>query len=431
MKRTKRLAHWLSLRNSYYIVARLLALLNRYGITATKAKQRVVDCVKLLAQYGCYPTFPTPGRVVARNSQYCRVLQQMGVELAVHGYDHVDFNSLSLAEATAQFVKATDAFTQSGIQIDGFRCPYLSYSDRLLATIPDGHYRYSSNRAIVWNVLSEQSRQRATAIFESLGRFYKAESAEANVATPGFRGHIVEIPASVPDDIQLYDGLKLGEEGIRQAWMKILQETYSRGEIFVVLFHPETFEQCHLAFESILQEAKRRKPAIWVTQLRDVSRWWWEKARFTASVSENAARLHIEFNCSPRSTVLLRNVKTSEPTHGWDAAYRVLDGRVLSLPGDQYPFIGVSKYIPGQIVSFLKEQGYIVYSDEHASRCALYLDTSTQSQTQVSLIDYIERSPAPLVRFWRWPEEAKSALCITGDLDALSLVDYLSRLVAH
>jgi hypothetical protein len=36
-------------------------------------------------------------------------------------------------------------------------------------------------------------------------------------------------------------------------------------------------------------------------------------------------------------------------------------------------------------------------------------------------------SPAPLVKLGRWPDGAKSALCLTGDLDALSLVDYLSR----
>ena len=60
----------------------------------------------------------------------------------------------------------------------------------------------------------------------------------------------------------------------------------------------------------------------------------------------------------------------------------------------------------------------------------MYLDAdrSSQHKTEVQLIDYIESSPVPLVRFSRWPNEFRSALCVTGDIDALSLVDYAARL---
>lgn len=45
----------------------------------------------------------------------------------------------------------------------------------------------------------------------------------------------------------------------------------------------------------------------------------------------------------------------------------------------------------------------------------------------VSISDHVEGSGAPMVRLWRWPERAASALAVTGDLDAMSLGDYAGR----
>ena len=80
-------------------------------------------------------------------------------------------------------------------------------------------------------------------------------------------------------------------------------------------------------------------------------------------------------------------------------------------------------------MSFLQEQGYIVDMADTAARCAIYLEAATLDRmTKVQLVNQIEASPGPLVRYWRWPNGAKSALCITGDLDALTILDYASRL---
>jgi hypothetical protein len=46
----------------------------------------------------------------------------------------------------------------------------------------------------------------------------------------------------------------------------------------------------------------------------------------------------------------------------------------------------------------------------------------------MQLVGHIEASPGPLARYWRSPDGAKSALCITEDLDALTLLDYAGRL---
>ncbi len=424
-RKVQRLEYWFARRNPRYIALRVLALLKRYGITPAKAETRVRACVDLLARYDCQPTFPTPGRVVKNNAAFCRELQARGVELAIHGFDHVDFTGLSQDEATRQFQRAADAFAPAEIKFSGFRCPYLSYTDRLLDALPSGMFRYSSNKAIVWDVVPDEAKQQATTVFHELGDFYSAEPAETHVVMPRRVRDLVEIPASLPDDIQIYDGLKLGAEGVQRVWLEIFNRSYSRAELFTILFHPELYEHCALAFETILKQAQQRRPGVWVTRLCDIGDWWQEKAVFSATVADGAIRL----KHSARGTVLVRNLAADAATHEWDDNYRVLESSTLPWGQARLPFVGLEDGIAEETRAFLVEQGYIVETGARAKQCELYLEHATVAPlNEVQLIECIETSPAPLVRFGRWPSENKSALCVTGDLDTVSLMDYATRL---
>ena len=116
----------------------------------------------------------------------------------------------------------------------------------------------------------------------------------------------------------------------------------------------------------------------------------------------------------------------------WEGAYTRLEGKELVVAPKPRPFVGVSPGVPSSVVSDLKEQGYIVEEGDSAVDCAVRLYTASPHTLigEPGLIDCIEASPGPLVRYWRWPEGRKSALCLTGDLDALSLLDYAGRLLA-
>ncbi len=427
VRKGQRLAYWFARRNPRYIALRLLALLGRYGITPTKAENRVRACVDLLARFGCQPTFPTPGRVVKNNAAFCRELQAHGVELAIHGFDHVDFSGLEPHEATRQFERAAQAFLPARIQFAGFRCPYLSYTDRLLDALPPGMFAYSSNRAVVWDVVPPQAQAQATTVFEELSDFYHAEPAERRVVTPRRVRDLVEIPASLPDDIQIYDGLKLGAEGIQRVWLEIFRHSYARGELFTILFHPELYENCALAFETVLEEARQKRPGVWVARLRDIADWWKEKSQFSATVGGGA--IHLVH--SGRGTVLVRNLPSAVPAHDWDGTYRVLETDKLPWQSTGLPFVGLGDGVPETTRAFLVEQGYLVETGAGARQCELYLtQPAVAALDEVQLIECIEASTAPLVRWWRWPSERKSALSVTGDLDTVSLMDYMTRLIA-
>ena len=96
--------------------------------------------------------------------------------------------------------------------------------------------------------------------------------------------------------------------------------------------------------------------------------------------------------------------------------------------------------LPKELIAFLQEQGYLLDTSRLATRCGIYLDVATLARftrpdtrqiNEIQLVEAIESSPGPLIRYGRWPGGAKSALCISGDLDALSLFDYASRLVVR
>jgi len=208
--------------------------------------------------------------------------------------------------------------------------------------------------------------------------------------------------------------------------------------LFVLLFHPELAWRCQQPLMTALREATRLQPAVWIARLRDISNWWREKSSFAVAVSHTPAGLHISFTCSERATILVRGlgtcgserVRRPEPVEGWDGAYYQLRTKALHVPAEPRPFVGLPANAPKRIVSFLREQGYILDTSETATRCGTYMDAATLAKltTQVKLISYIEASPGPLVRYWRWPGGAKSAMCVTGDLDALTLLDYAFRL---
>jgi glycosyltransferase involved in cell wall biosynthesis/peptidoglycan/xylan/chitin deacetylase (PgdA/CDA1 family) len=421
-------AFWRRERSVGYIARRATALVKRYGMTPPKAERRIVECVRQLAGQGCRPTFPIPGWIVAKYGEFTRTLQAMGAELAIHGYHHVDFRSLSPAEAGRQFVRAGAVFREQRIRAHGYRCPYLSATEELPHVIPDGLVQYSSNEAIWWDALPASTA--GNAIFDTLRRFYRAESSEVVVATPKMSNGLVEIPVSLPDDLQLSDGLNLDSDGIQQVWTEMLRQVHRRGELFVVLFHPESYDRCAQAFENVLSEARRMRPGVWVTQLRDVSRWWREKAAFEVDLSSSpTGGLRVRLRASDRATVLVRHLDAPHAAP-WSGAYRVLHGRTLDVPGHVRPFVGLAPDVPDRVISFMREQGYIVEQGETARQCGIHLDATCvrRLETDVQLVEHIESSPAPLIRFWRWPDEYRSALCVSGDIDALSLVDYAARL---
>lgn len=423
------ISKWFAQRGPEFVRKRSAVLLNRYGISSARAKNRIEESLASLAFYGCAPTFLVPGSLVKRYSKFIRRLQDIGAEIGAHSYDHIDLKAFPPAEASKQLVKAAQTFERYGIELRGFRCPYLSYTDELIDELPQGLFEYSSNTAIQWDVTPFINNQLSRTVFETINRFYQPRDAQEVVCTPWSNSEVIEIPVCVPDDLQLHDGLGLGPEGITEVWKQVLDKTHERGELFTLIFHSELSGYCEQAFIALLRKAKGLQPSVWISRLRDICDWWQEKSKFRSEISHISTGLRISFICSSHATILAKGLDGSGLVE-WDGQYFCLNSRVLDVPDKPRPFVGIAPSVSTQTASFLQDQGYVLDSSETATQCSVYLDEAilAKLRNQVELVKWIDGSTGPLVRYWRWPEKAKSALCITGDLDALSLSDYVFRL---
>jgi polysaccharide deacetylase len=399
------LREWVANRDPSYIVRRARSLTTRYGFTSVRARRRVDDCVSALAAQGCAPTFMVPGRVVRAHATYIRSLADRGVELALHGYDHVDFKTLTPSAIVHQFERSADTFVRVGVPFYGFRCPYLSATEEVYRYLPRGLVAYSSNTAVRWPEAG--LRDEGNAILRQLEAFYSPQDATSTVVLPFERQQgLIELPCALPDDIQVYDGLGAGEDGLADAWCRILEAIHRRGELQVVVFHPELADRCERALVALLERARSLQPHVWVATLCEVAAWWRERSSCTVRRTTGAdGRMVLTLQGSARAVLVAG----------------LTSGRQIAVASKRLPLVGVTKAVSESTRQALRNAGYLLEEAE-PERCTVMLD---DLPVEPNLIRRLEAHP--LVRIARWPGGAGAAMCISGDLDALSLVDYARR----
>lgn len=111
-------------------------------------------------------------------------------------------------------------------------------------------------------------------------------------------------------------------------------------------------------------------------------------------------------------------------------AYYQLRTEEFDIPAEIRPFVELPANTPKRQASFLREQSCTLESGEGAATCRTCIDATALDRltSKVALIDYTEASANPLIRYWRWPSGARSAVCVPRDLDALTLLDHVSGL---
>ena len=347
-----------------------------------------------------------PGRVVQAHARYLRSLTDRGVELALHGFDHVDFATLSPAAIRRQFERSADAFRSAHIPFHGFRCPYLSATDEVFRQLPADLVRYSSNSAVTWPASMPPGA--GNSVTRQLDAFYGAQDARTAISLPSHIGGLVEFPCSLPDDIQIYDGLKAGQDGLARAWCQTLESAHAHGELQVLMFHPELADRCSPAFRRLLELADSLRPAVWIARLDAVAEWWRERS---CCVVERTALSETQTLFTLRGSTRARLTRGSQ------------SGTRLVADEEPWPLIGISPLVAASTRDSLMNLGYLL-DDDQPGRCAFHLQRD--QAVDRTLLQQLDAQP--LIRIAPWPDDARAALCISGDLDALSLIDYARRL---
>ena len=166
------------------------------------------------------------------------------------------------------------------------------------------------------------------------------------------------------------------------------------------------------------------------TLRKSAPRWSTSCAAATVSVRQAGdGAWHLLVDGPPGVTILARGVDALVPTKPWADGYRQVTATSCVVRGARRPFVGVSSACPPELISILRQQGYIVQVSDDSQAYSVYLDrTDFTPKDERSFLAQLEGNVTPLVRLGRWPNGARSALCVTGDIDALTIWDYGSRL---
>jgi hypothetical protein len=264
--------------------------------------------------------------------------------------------------------------------------------------------------------------------------FYGALSANDYPSLPSLAEGLVRIPYSLPDDESLVERLELQSQAEMSAlWLAILHRTHELGELFTVGLHPERAALCLEPLTAVLAGAQSLKPPVWIARLDEITAWWRDRFEATVEIDEAGAdRFRWTVVAPPGTTVLARGVEVDTPTAPWAGTYRRVGATVFTIQAKTRPWIGLSPATSPKMAHFLRQQGYVVESAPEPGRHTYYLDQPEFSaEDKRRILTQIEETNHPLVRLGRWPDGAHSALAITGDIDALTLWDYVLRFVGR
>jgi peptidoglycan/xylan/chitin deacetylase (PgdA/CDA1 family) len=379
--------------------------------------------VSILTQFGCSATFPTVGVLLNRNPRTIKMCQDQGIEFAIHGYRHTDYCQLSRREQSAQLALAMDLFSRIGIRVQGFRGPYLHANRDTLLALQQQRLAYDSSQGLAWDVVHGCE----TPAYHHVLSFYGALSASDYPSLPSLEGSLVRLPYNLPDDESLVHRLSLNTtDQVTGVWLAILHRSYELGELFTLGLHPERIFICQEPLTAVLSEARRLDPAVWIARLDEIVAWWRARSQATAEIIDAGnGRLRVNVTGPSGTTVLARGVDLDVPTRPWADGYQKMQAMTFIAHAPVRPFIGLSPTVCRELSGFLRQQGYLVEISQQPQRYAHYLDqTHFTPEDERQLLARIEETNRPLVRLGRWPNGARSALAITGDVDALTLRDF-------
>ena len=421
---------------------RLATVFTRFGFTEMPTRRALRTIVDAIQEYQASPTFFIPAVVLGRHPALMAEIAGYGAEIGIHGYVHNDYRSLSGHEQYIQTEKAINVFKKTNMAFQGFRNPYLGWTEESLEVFAQLGFTYDSNDAVLHEVvdLDKFSPLLQSGFAKSL-ELFQAVSCSAYALRPYFSGKILRIPTSIPDDEMLFDRLRITNAQVGAVWSSVMQRVYDLGGIYTLNLHPERGTLCKPALQALLAASREQALPVWVTSLKDVAAWWKERSQFRWRITSHSAdHWLVEAECTSRATVVARNVTVEEATIiPWFKDDVQVRASTFIVQATQCPCIGVSPNSPQEIDDFLYEQGYpfVHCSPEDAQQYAYYLDMpeglgmtrEEQLKRKSKIVHHIETLDAPFVYFGCWPDGRRAALSITGDIDSITVQDFFLRII--
>jgi hypothetical protein len=407
-------------------VGRAATVAARFGVTAGPFARRLATLTAVAAEHGARPTLPVTACVLARHPALIRSFSERGVEFAIHGLVHNDHAVLTVERQRETIAEAAGIFRAAGVPYAGFRGPYLRWNRATDEACRELGLLYHSSRAVLFHVLPPEL-QEATATGDAgrILRLYRAQPAEARAVRPRLLDGLVDLPVATPDDEIMVERLGLGAEAQTAAWRGILDQTHARGDLFTLQLHPERAFECAGALGALLHAANQRRPHVWLARLDEIAAWWRRRAAAPVRLERVDGRWHASLPLAG-GTLLVRGERPAGAEHWHDPDVVVPHGRA-ELRSERRPVVGISTRSRRALQRFVEEEGFVTEVTDRAGEVGAHLD-QPGALDEASALAALEAAVGPLVRSWRWPDGARSALAVTGDVDSVTVQDFAFRL---
>lgn len=430
-------------KGAHNFARRLGTVFTRFGFSETPTRRTLRALIDTLQRYHAAPTFFIPAVVLRRHPELIAELVRLGAEIGVHGYVHNDYRSLNKQEQHEQTRRAITIFQRTHIPYQGFRNPYLGWTEESLQVFSVLGFAYESNEAVIHDVIDVENL--STLIrsgYEKSLALFQAIPCNTYTLRPHFEGSLLRIPTSIPDDEMLFDRLRVTDpEEVGHIWSQVMQRVYDLGGLYTLNLHPERGILCKKALEILLSFADSRPHPVWIARLGDIAQWWKERSQFRLHIIPlEANHWQVEADCTARALLLARHISVEDQTiTPWTDKEVSISSRSFTVTATKCPCIALSPQTPQQIEDFLLEQGYPTTraTEEEAQEFALYLDMAEglgktrqeQMRLRSQLVEQIEHLEAPLLHFGCWPDRNRAALAISGDIDSVTVQDFFLRII--
>lgn len=418
-------------------VLRIGTLVWRFDLTGKKMRQAVVQIDRIGKKCNYRPAIIIPALVLKRHYDLLNHLPRGHLELAIHGYTHRNFKALDLNEQVREIQQAKGIFEKLQVPACGFRAPYLSWNGHTSKAVERNDLLWESDETFIWNDFKNVPLSTLRRLMEhGVDVLYNPRDARKSVVIPRLQGKVVCIPIALPDDEMLVDRLGIKDPGeIGRIWTKILENTYQRGDIFVLQLHPERFAICREPMEMLLDKALHLKQDIWVTGMKEVAEWWKEKSQFRFTFEHIPEKGYVvRCKCADRATLVGRNLRGQASQAPFYRDYRIIKEREFFVESKNLkPCIGIHPRCSEMLSRFLADEGFPYEVSNHDLGYALFLSEyeTFGQENELDLLGRIDESPNAIIRYWLWPDAQRSAFVTTHDLDCVTLTDFLLRLLGR
>jgi len=412
-------------------VSRIGSVIHRYGWNEYKFVRYVKDFISLTEAYGITPTFPVPGAIVKKYGDVFRELQDAGAVFAAHGFVHVDYSRVSSGEFMNHLAMTKEAFSENRLVCNGFRFPFFRKRPRFHEELAGAGFTWDSSDVLSFPLLSDNFSKGHLRDYERIKHTYEALEYHQCTAMPVLLNGLVEIPAGVPDDDMLVERLGILSQTDERwnIWQNMFETIYKDGSMLVLQAHPERFNTFKEPLRRLIENAAQTSN-VWMASMDEVAQWWKVRRNTEVFIQKGGRkRYRVIVKGDERVRVLVKNLHSERKDVLYMPEYSPVKQREFSLVTSRKPIVGIHPGAGRAIQGMLDREGIVWEESAEKENYNYFIpgDPKGAENDCKTILRNIEECPQQLIRIWKWPEDTRAALVITGDIDGLTMREILMR----